>query len=336
MCDKPAKLFTPLLEEQELSKPGAAPAPAGAATHGSRRRRLWDLPPQALCPVIGVCLPMPVLRRLIGKTLGGCALATDYELHCGAINECNRRSPIAETLQRELDQRYAIALRQAAAHKSCEALSRWWDAAAQQGRDVAAVLWATLTHARCADSLQERVLRDIHMLQHQVGAANRADLQRLDALTEENAILGRELARAQARATQALSERSAQIEQQQAEILKLRGELLSRDTQIAGLNERLRALHEADPSLPRRQAMAEQIQFQQERQLQLERALNDARQVADRERRRADEAELSAIAQAQAAEQNKEVATAPALPELDQRAVLCVGGRLQQCRSTGS
>lgn len=327
MCDKPTVLTAPASEAHQPAGGPPLPSPPALPTQGSRRRRLWDLPPQALCPVIGVCLPMPVLRRSVGKTLGGCALATDYELHCGAINECNRRSAIAETLQRELDQRYAIALRQAAAHKSCEALSRWWDAAAQQGRDVAAVLWATLTHARCADSLQERVLRDIHMLQHQVGAANRADLQRLDALTEENAILGRELARAQARATQALSERSALIERQQAELLKLRGELLSRDTQIAGLNEKLRALHEADPSLRRRQAMAEQIQLQQDRQLQLERALNDARQMAERERRRADEAELSAIALAQAAEQNKEVAMATALPELGQRAVLCVGGR---------
>ena len=51
-----------------------------------------------------------------------------------------------------------------------------------------------LTHARCDGPLQEQVLRDIHMLQHQVGAANRADLQRLDALADENAVLGRELA----------------------------------------------------------------------------------------------------------------------------------------------
>jgi hypothetical protein len=329
MCDRDNNdnIFSRLsVESSGPSAPRPLPVPAGPSQQGSRRRRLWELPAQALCPVIGVCLPMPVLRRLIGKTLGGCALATDYELHCGAINDCNRRSAIAETLQRELDQRYAPALRLAAQHKSTEALTRWW-AAAQHGKDVPGALWATLTHARCDTGLQEQVLRDIHMLQHQVGAANRADLQRLDKLAEENAILGRELARAQARASQALSERSAQIEQQQAEILKLRGELLSRDTQIAGLNETLRALHEADPSLRRRQAMAEQIQLQQDRQLQLERALNDARQMAERERRRANEAELSAIALAQATEQSKDVAIATALPELGQRAVLCVGGR---------
>ena len=200
---------------------GEAPASTAAPNaedtpvpRGSRRRRLWELPSQALCPVIGVCLPMPVLRRKLGKLLGGQALSNDYEMHCGAINECARRGPVSEMLQKELDQRFAIALRQSSQHKTAEALTRWWHAA-QQGNDVGGALWGALTHARCDAALQEQILRDIHMLQHQVGAANRADLQRLDELQDEHAVLTRELAQAQSRSTRLLAERARELEASQ-------------------------------------------------------------------------------------------------------------------------
>ncbi|ANH70647.1 hypothetical protein ABE85_17125 [Mitsuaria sp. 7] len=302
---------------------------------GSRRRRLWELPAQALCPVIGVCLPMPVLRRKLGKMLGGEALANDYEMHCGAINECARRGPISEMLQKELDQRFSIALRQSSQHKTAESLTRWWNAA-QQGNDVGGALWGALTHARCDAALQEQVLRDIHMLQHQVGAANRADLQRLDELQDEHAILTRELAQAQSRSTRLLAERARELELSQAECLRLRGELLARDTLAAGLRDELQQLEESIPGLRHRHEQARHLQTQQDRIHQLERALLTSRQQAEREQRRADELQQALVQserqltqqQTQTAQQAESQAGAEgALPSLDERSVLCVGGR---------
>ncbi|HEY1398395.1 DUF2325 domain-containing protein [Roseateles sp.] len=302
---------------------------------GSRRRRLWELPAQALCPVIGVCLPMPVLRRKLGKLLGGEALANDYEMHCGAINECARRGPVSEMLQKELDQRFAMALRQSAQHKTAEALTRWWNAA-QQGNDVGGALWGALTHARCDAALQEQVLRDIHMLQHQVGAANRADLQRLDELQDEHGILTRELAQAQSRSTRLLAERARELELSQAECLRLRGELLARDTLAAGLRDELQQLEDSIPGLRHRHEQAKHLQTQQDRIHQLERALLTSRQQAEREQRRADELQ-QALAQSERQLAQQQTRTAQqsesqpgsesALPSLDERSVLCVGGR---------
>ena len=325
MCDKPTGFGPAPTAPAVAPVPGNQPPPAAPGARGSRRRRLWELPGQALCPLIGVCLPMPVLRRRLGKALGGQTLDGDYELHCGTINECGRRSPVAEALQRELDQRYAIALRQASQHKASAALARWW-VAALEGSDVAGALWATLSHARCDQALQEQVLRDIHMLQHQLGSAQRADLRRLAELCDENAVLGRELALAQQRSTRLLAERAAQIETLQAEALRLRGELLGRDTLLAGLRAELQQLEDSVPGLRSRQQQAEQLRRQQARLHEQERALLAARQLAERERRRAEEASqalelLRAGAGAGAQEQDL------TLPALAERAVLCVGGR---------
>ncbi len=330
MCSKSAGsapyVFTALLAEQRAAA-ATAELPPG---RGSRRRRLWELPSQALCPVIGVCLPMPLLRLRLGKALGGAAQGNDYELHCGAINECNRRSGIAELLQRELDQRYALALRQAATHKNGEALARWWQAAARTGSDVAGALWATLTHARCDNAMQEQVLRDIHMLQHQVGTADRADLRRLEALAEENAVLGRELAQAQSRASRLLAERASQIESLQADQLRLRGELLQRDTALAGLREELAQLEAAVPGLRHRQEQAQQLRQQQQRIHQLERTLLAEQQQAERDRRRhAERLQQQALQRAQQPAPPSTEAARPDLPPppLNEQAVLCVGGR---------
>jgi len=298
------------------------PAPIdNIQARGSRRRRLWELPTQALCPVIGVCLPMQALRRRIDKQLGGAALADDYELHCGAINACGQRSDMADMLQKELDARYLRAIRSAATHKTTLALANWWQAE-HDGNDVAGSLWATLTHARCDAALQEQVLRDIHMLQHQVGSANRADLQRLDELSDENAVLARELANAQARSTRLLHERALQIERQAAQLLQLRAEVLGRDTLLASLRDELQALEAAVPGLRHRQEQAEQIRLQLARIHELERALLNAQQQAEERR---DPAPSSALLQTPALDD--EEAQEAQLPELSDRSVLCVGGR---------
>ena len=326
MCDKPNVLVSGVTEAQPATSTTLLRplpfTPPSSAPLGSRRRRLWDLPSSAMCPVIGVCVPMPLLRRRLGKTLGASADNDDYALHCCAINECSGpRSAVASALQRELDQRYAAALRQFNLHKTTHALAAAW-ASALHSADIAGSFWATLTHARCDASLQEQVLRDIHMLQHQVGAANRADLQRLEAVSDENVVLARELGRVQARSTRLLNERAAQADALQADLMRMRGELMARDALIAALNDDVSQLEAATPGLRQQQQQsaqqAEQLRLQQARIHELERALLAARQHGERR---------AAAAADRPPSLPVESAPAASYPNFDAQSVLCVGGR---------
>ena len=183
MC-KPDPNQLESLVRQATAGTGAMVMTINPPASGSSRRRLWELDSHAHCPVVGVCMPIAALRRLVDKVLAGQAVADDYELHCGAIAECRLRSPIAEAVQRELDRRCMVPLRHAAKAKTTEALAAWWHEASH-GKDLAGAFWATLTHARCTPALEHQVLGEVHMLQHQVGMARRVDLQHFESLIDE-------------------------------------------------------------------------------------------------------------------------------------------------------
>lgn len=318
--------------QQPDTNPVAPTTPTTATkppTTGSRRRRLWELDSRAHCPVVGVCLPVAALRRVVNKVFCGHNIDKEYTLHATSVGQCASRTQLAEGMQRELEKRYALAVRQAASFKTADALLSWWMQASQS--DLAGALWATLTHPRCSTELAHQVLDEVHMLQHQVGAAQRADMKRMEVLLDENAVLARQLASAQQRHTQLAQDHLKRQSAQQTQLMQLRASLISRDTQLAALQAQLQQLEHAVPELACRFKQASEIACQAERIHVLEHALFMAQQESLR-RGRLIEAQAvafeSRLGQANGYVQPVPVPELiPPSPQLDNRAVLCVGGR---------
>jgi len=318
---------------------GASAKPLSPPPAGSRRRRLWELGAHAHCPVIGVCLPISALRRLVDKGLGGEVLADDHALHCGVIAECRTRTPLAERVHKALDARHAVALQRAARLKTEQDLAAWWQTQTT-GRDLPGAFWALLTHPRCTPALEDRVLGQVHMLQHQLGAATRADTQRLVDLADENHVLGRQLAHAQARAAQQAAEHAQEMDAMQRLVVRLRAEALLRTTEAQGLRADLQQLREASASLPARSALADENLRLQARwhaqQHRVARMHDELLQLRTQAQRHADaQAWPQGLALARATPPNETAPPAglppgppgPPVPPLPNRAVLCVGGR---------
>lgn len=320
MCQLQAEPELPQIGPKALDPAMTALLPG----NGSRRRRLWELDGHAYCPVIGVCLPLPQLRRLAEKTLGKLGQYSDYEVHCTVVTECRRRSPLSEALHRELEHRYALVLRAAQQLKSTDALSAWWQDC-RAGADWAGALWAALTHPRCGSELEQRILGEVHMLQHQVGMATRADLNRLEALLDENAILARELASVQTRCQQQASHHNGRLEQQQAETLRLRAELVHAQTRLHQQGEEL-AQHQASaPGLAARLELTRQNRLLEEELQTAKRLLQQTRREAQQQRERAEA--LQARLDTTRHDPVPCQAMPAGAPDLDKRSVLCVGGR---------
>jgi hypothetical protein len=278
---------------------------------------------------------MPVLRRLARKVLGVETRVDDYALHCSVVAECKHRSAIAEAVQRELDQRFSLALRQTSALKTTEALAAWWDAQ-HSSTDLPGALWGTLTHSRCDAALSQCVLGQVHMLQHQVGMSTRVELARFEALIDENAVLTRELAAAQQRCTRQAADHALQTAAMQADIVRLRGQRLAADSQTALLREDLQALHDAVPELDSRSRLSQRVTEQAGRIVELQRSLQAARNQIERLTARPipdDGTELSGQAPPMPAaapgpsDGTGEPGSAGSGASLADLAVLCVGGR---------
>lgn len=286
------------------------------ATTGSRRRRLWELGSHAHCPVIGVCLPLERVRLLAKRHLVLQGDEDDYTLHCGLVTAAGRRNGMAEALQKDLEQRFALDVRSAAQAKSRDSLMSWWRGRAAQG-EVAGALWATLTHPRCDEWLEMRVLGQVHMLQHQVGAAQRVDMARHRELVAEHRALAREYAEVQQRVTAWSQARAREQQAWEQERIQHRAAVIALQTQLGQAQEQLQHWLQAHPDLPEREALRERLAEQLARNQALQREVS----------------RLSARPQAVGTEvrpvaTNAAVAGLPAAPvSLGPRVVLCVGGR---------
>ena len=181
--------------------PLGAPPPlhlrdAAEPADGHRRTRIWELASYLHCSIIGTCLSTGELRSTLRKSGFVVEGVTDHDLHGQAVGLAARHDRPAKMLNKALDLRHGLVIRQFEKAGSEAELTALWGEARQRG-DIPAGYWALLTHALASDALIRRVFGEVHMLSHLVGAANRADIRRLSQLEEENAALREKLERQQ-------------------------------------------------------------------------------------------------------------------------------------------
>lgn len=171
----------------------APPARPATPAAGRRRKKVWELPTRWHCSLVGTCLPVEELRRLAKRAGFDEADMSDYTLHTVVVGNCGEHGDIAKRIQRFLDEHYAAAVSRFTAARGEEAVRSLWRDALAVG-DVAGALWAAWSHADLGEEGGREIYGDIHMLSHQVGAAARADLRRLERQGKDNARLRDEAA----------------------------------------------------------------------------------------------------------------------------------------------
>jgi len=287
----------------------------------SRRRRIWELSRNCHCPLIGVALPLGTLRKLVEKVTGGELMHDDYEVHVGAVNDCTSRNRLAEAVQKELERRYAQVIFRFRSARTAAQVAELWEAAVAAG-DVAGAFWAGLSHPACVPALEEKMCRDIHMVQHQAGACARADIGKYNAVLADKARLESELARLQARCNALLQEKKVDADRFEQQLMQARATTIARETDVHNLRNELAQLRATIPELETRKRLANQLARMEAREATLRGQIAELK--ASRAEAGARAAEPAAPAPAPAA---------PAAPpvtipiQLVNQSVLCVGGR---------
>lgn len=302
-------------------------AQAANGLTGSRRRKMWELGAACHCPLVGTCWHVDDLRRLVNKSMGKLVVADDYNVHVGAVTECRQRNRLSELLQRDLDQRHAGVIRQFRAAKSSDELALLWKKTLEQG-DASGALWAALTHPRCDDALQEVICRNMHMFQHHAVSQLRNDQSELSALVNANASLTQELARTQDRSIRCKVEKMNEIEQLNAKLLQVHTLNLQKDSQITFLENQLNALKKETPDFKSIQRLKQKLQQMAQRQVELEEQVFNLRK---KQSANVEVEEMPEVAGLPTDPTNlndwPSRLPAPSALQLQQKTVLCVGGR---------
>jgi FtsZ-binding cell division protein ZapB len=314
-------------KSQADSAPLVEPLSGQGRLGGSRRRRLWELAHDCHCPVIGVCLPLPALRKILSKkVISNKDQVNDYEMHVGTVAHCTRRTPMSELLHDELDRRYSLTIAKFRKAKTTSALATLWAEAVAKG-DVAGALWASLTHPCCTTELHEDICRDIHMIQHQAGACTRLDLAHQAGLERKCAEQEKELVRRQARHARIVADKNAECARLSSLVMKNQANLAGKDTLISALQQDLADLRLSIPELKSKARLKEKNTELAQRHLTLQAENELLRQKLGELQQRHEE--IIGRLEEKMATDSRPPPTMPA-PEtinFDAKTVLCVGGR---------
>jgi Uncharacterized protein conserved in bacteria (DUF2325) len=256
---------------------------SGPAASPRQRAKIWELHNSLHCSIIGTCLTTGELRRLLAKlNVAGAEAADNHDLHMLGVLLAGRPQAGAEHLQKALDRRHQTALNQFAKAKDAAAVRGLWKDAMARG-DIPGAYWAQLTHPAATDAMVKRAFGEVHMLSHLVGAANRADIQRLRRLEDDNAALAAKLERQQRQLRDGFASRDETIRRLSEALARKAGE----EVAGCGTGDDAGALNAALAERDRRLAQESARRERLERRLE---ALLAERDEAMRARQRGDAA----------------------------------------------
>lgn len=297
----------------------------------ARRVRLSELDTNLHCSIIGTCLTLSELRRLVPRFVPvDRKSATDLDIHHEAVQLAVDGGEASKALSKALDERHAMAIRQYRDARDEAQLIDMWDASLKKG-DVASAYWAIMSHPVATLDVRQRVFGDVHMLSHLVGAANRADIRRLVELEAENAALQDKLDDQQSRAHEAAYRHEQQLRAAQAQIADLETAAerapLTSDHELA---EKLRELSERVVAAEANAALQNQRRETAEARAQsLEAELDGLRQSLDQTSALAEtlDAEAGAIERTMLMALDRNTSREAAFDALKGKTVVYVGGR---------
>ena len=159
--------------------------PDGSTNKPAKRAKLWELDRKHHCPIVGTCLSIDELTKMARRHFDHLIARGDYAMHVEAVGRSNTRNHVSEAIHKLLEQKHQVQILLFDRAKNDHDVLLAWQEHLASG-EVAGALWAAVTHRFVSATTQQRILADIHMLSHQIGAGQAAQTRRLTKLEEEN------------------------------------------------------------------------------------------------------------------------------------------------------
>src|SRR5262245_37793295 len=156
----------PLLSPWRRTFPCATRAAGHLPTKHPRRLALWEIDGSLQCSIIGTCLNDQDLLTTIRKhRLKIDRNAHSYDVHSYCVRAANEDCPLARSLNKLLEQRFAGAVRLLGRARTNEEVGLLWERL-RDGGQIAGGYWAVMSHTHIPATLKTRVFGEVHMLSH--------------------------------------------------------------------------------------------------------------------------------------------------------------------------
>ncbi|MBT3059700.1 MAG: DUF2325 domain-containing protein [Candidatus Thiodiazotropha sp.] len=209
-----------------------------------RRRKLWELEDRHHCPVIGTCLNIDDLKRVVRQS--GVKMesnASDFDYHVTLAHAAGDKTRVTKNLQKMLDKRFNRHIKKLS-KVNCEgALAAHWEQALADD-EIPGMFWALVTHPATTKTLSNRVYGEVHMLSHLSGRSHRKALARIPLLEAERDSLEETHKKQRTISEQQLAERDRRIDELERLVTKLRQELAA-ERRVEQANPESSALQDA-------------------------------------------------------------------------------------------
>ncbi len=145
-----------------------------------RRVKLWQLDHVYHCTVIGTCLTLPEIKKLLFSLKVDCHHYKAYEIHTHVVTVMGTNNLCSKKIQHYLDKKFSAAIEKTLRMTTTELESEWNNALGTV--DLIGTFWALISHPQTTDKMKKVFYGDIHMLSHTSELTHQADLKRLAAL----------------------------------------------------------------------------------------------------------------------------------------------------------
>ena len=208
----------------------------------TRRAKLWEIEGSFHCSIVGTCLSMRDLKKIATKArIRFPDDFTDYLIHGAFVKSAGTDSIVSRLMNKFLDKKHKNAIIACKKLDKLDDLRDHWRSALKSGA-VPGTFWAIMSHQAVTSELTSEMFGDVHMLSHLVGAANRADLQQLETLQDENERLDAQVVQERQRANRIIAEREHEVSG-----LKLKlAERINDSYRVAELEARLELLENGE------------------------------------------------------------------------------------------
>lgn len=200
------------------------------------RTKIWELDHIYHCAVIGTCLTMDEVMKLLRSFNINLKENSAYDIHTTIVTLLSYPDYRSKKVQSYLNKKFKIALHKTRKMNASE-LRTEWKRVIDSG-ELIATFWAVISHPSTNKQMKRDFYGDIHMQSHMSGASCRVDLRRLKQLERERKKYNTEILTEQAK-----------YRKVQSDNVGIQSYTQQKDEIISDLNNQVAALSNANVQL---------------------------------------------------------------------------------------